>query len=550
MHSEEKLKVVPSERGVKLIHNPVLNKGTAFTLEERKILGLRGLLPPRVTEQELQVERVFTNLRSKPDDLERYLFLTSLQDRNENLFYKVVMSSLYEIMPLIYTPTVGKACQLYGHIYRRPRGLYLSKDDKGSIHEVLLNWPHKDARVIVVTDGERILGLGDLGTDGMGIPVGKLSLYTACAGIPPWQCLPVTIDVGTNNQSLLEDPLYLGAQQNRLRGQGYMEIIEEFLESIKRIFPKALIQFEDFATQNAFNLLHKYRDTYCVFNDDIQGTGSVAMAGIFSALRITGQRLEDQRFVFLGAGEAGIGIADTIVGAMTDLGVDKEKAKRTCWFVDSRGLVCRSREDLKSHKLKYAHDHQFVQSFQDVVELIKPTGIIGVSGQPGKFDQKVIEIMSSLNEQPMIFALSNPTSKSECTAEEAYRWSQGRAIFASGSPFQPVEFEGQMFYPGQGNNVYIFPGIGLGVLYSHASKVSDRMFQEAARVVSQCVTQDELDRGQIYPSIESIRDVSARIAAAVTTIAIEQGLSDLSLPENLLEDIKSHMYSPDYPEYI
>ncbi|MCB0668446.1 MAG: NAD-dependent malic enzyme [Saprospiraceae bacterium] len=550
MPSHKKDKIVPSERGVKLIHNPVLNKGTAFTAEERKILGLRGLLPPRVTSQELQVQRVISNLRSKADNLERYLYLTSLQDRNENLFYKVVMSHLSEIMPLIYTPTVGQACQLFGHIYRRSRGLYISMEDKGSIEEVLLNWPHNDARVIVVTDGERILGLGDLGTDGMGIPIGKLSLYTACAGIPPTQCLPVTIDVGTNNEALLEDPLYLGLQQNRARGQVYEELLEEFLGAVKKVFPYALIQLEDFATRNAFRLLHEYRDKISIFNDDIQGTGSVALAGLLSALRINGQKLENQKIVFLGAGEAGVGIADTIVDAIVDLGISPEVARAKCWLVDSQGLVCKSRSDLKKHKLPYAHEHQQTSTLLETVKALKPTTLIGVSGQPRQFTEEIIKEMSTCNERPIIFALSNPTSKSECTAEEAYRWSHGKAIFASGSPFDPVELGGKTYIPGQGNNVYIFPGIGLGVLYSHATRVTDRMFLEAARVVSACVSKEEMARGQIYPSIENIREVSARIAAAVTKVAIEEHLSDIVLPDNLLEDIKSYMYTPEYPEYI
>lgn len=550
MPSHKQDKIVPSERGVKLIHNPVLNKGTAFTAEERKILGLRGLLPPRVTSQELQVQRVISNLRSKADNLERYLYLTSLQDRNENLFYKVVMSHLSEIMPLIYTPTVGQACQLFGHIYRRSRGLYISMEDKGSIEEVLLNWPHNDARVIVVTDGERILGLGDLGTDGMGIPIGKLSLYTACAGIPPTQCLPVTIDVGTNNEALLEDPLYLGLQQNRARGQAYEELLEEFLSAVKKVFPYALIQLEDFATRNAFRLLHAYRDKISIFNDDIQGTGSVALSGLLSALKINGQKLENQKIVFLGAGEAGVGIADTIVDAIVDLGISPQVARSQCWLVDSQGLVCKSRSDLKKHKLPYAHDHLQTNTLLETVKALKPTTLIGVSGQPRQFTEEIIKEMSACNERPIIFALSNPTSKSECTAEEAYRWSHGKAIFASGSPFDPVELGGKTYIPGQGNNVYIFPGIGLGVLYSHATRVTDRMFLEAARVVSACVSKEEMERGQIYPSIENIREVSARIAAAVTKVAIEEHLSDIVLPDNLLEDIKSYMYTPEYPEYI
>jgi malate dehydrogenase (oxaloacetate-decarboxylating)(NADP+) len=543
-------KIVPSERGVKLIHNPVLNKGTAFTAQERKILGLRGLLPPRITSPELQVERIMVNLRSKSDDLERYLYLTALQDRNETLFYKTVITHLAEIMPLIYTPTVGQACQLYGHIYRRSRGLYITSEDQGQIEEIMLNWPHRDARVIVVTDGERILGLGDLGADGMGIPIGKLSLYTACAGIPPTQCLPITIDVGTNNESLLKDPLYLGLGQNRIRGQVYDELMDEFFQAADKVFPRALIQLEDFATKNAFGLLRKYRDSFCLFNDDIQGTGSVALAGLLSALRISRQKLADQKILFLGAGEAGVGIADTIVAAMVDSGISPPEAREKCWFVDSHGLVCDERTGLKTHKLAYAHPHELVATFMEAVRIIKPTAIVGVSGQPYQFTEEVIREMTRLNDHPIIFALSNPTSKSECSAEEAYCWSEGKAIFASGSPFESVTIKGKTLHPGQGNNVYIFPGIGLGVLYSRARRVSERMFLEAARIVSESVTGEELARGQIYPSIESIRDVSCRIAAAVTRVAVNERLSDKVLPENLEEDIQSYMYSPEYPEYL
>ncbi|NND06490.1 MAG: NAD-dependent malic enzyme [Saprospiraceae bacterium] len=545
-----KKSIVPAERGVKLIHNPVLNKGTAFTAEERKIFGLRGLLPPRIVSQKLQVKRVLENIRSKPDDLERYLYLTSLQDRNENLFYRVVMDYLSELMPIIYTPTVGLACQSYGHIYRRPRGLYISSQDKGSIKEILYNWPHRDARVIVVTDGERILGLGDLGTDGMGIPIGKLSLYTACAGISPTLCLPITIDVGTNNQVLLDDELYLGLRGNRLRGVEYQALLDEFITSCAQVFPRALIQLEDFATHNAFTLLNKYRHSTCLFNDDIQGTGSVALAGLLSATRITHQAFTDQKIVFLGAGEAGIGIADTIVEAMMDRGLSKEEARARCWFVDSQGLVCETRRDLQSHKRPFAHTHQPIDTFLEVVEQIKPSVIIGVSGQAQMFSEKVIRIMTANNDRPIVFALSNPTSKSECTAEQAYTWSEGRAIFAGGSPFNPVTIKDVTFYPGQGNNVYVFPGIGLGVLYSESTRVSDRMFLEAARIVSESVSLEELDKGMVYPSFTRIREVSAHIAEAVTHVAIDEGLTQKTLPENLVEDIRSHMYLPNYAEYL
>ena len=549
MNKKEKTIIVPPERGVKLIHNPVYNKGTAFTKTERKTFALRGLLPPRIVSQALQVKRVMSNIRAKSNDLERYLYLTALQDRNENLFYSATIANLAEIMPLIYTPTVGQACQSYGHIYRRPRGFYITKNDKGSIEEILMNWPHQDAAVIVVTDGERILGLGDLGTDGMGIPIVKLSLYSACAGIPPTLCLPITIDVGTNNEARLKDPLYLGLQQKRLRGQAYMDLMDEFFTAVKKVFPHALIQLEDFATKNAFNLLKKYKDSVCLFNDDIQGTGSIALAGLFSAIKISKQSLIDQKILFLGAGEAGVGIANTIASAMSGLGLTKEEARKKCWFVDSKGLVCDQREDLTEHKLLYAHEHPLIDNYLDAVKILKPTAIIGVSGQPGKFSKEILDEMAALNEHPIVFALSNPTSMSECTAEEAYTYTNGKAIFASGSPFNPVNFNGRTIYPGQGNNVYIFPGIGLGVLYSKAERVTERMFLEAAKVVSDAVSKEELLRGQIFPSVEKIRTVSSEIAAVVTRVAVEENLSNVILKENIAEDIRSFMYDPKYPEY-
>lgn len=538
---------VPKERGVKIIHNPVRNKGTAFDKRERKILGLRGLLPPRILDQDEQSLRIMENFHKKPDDLERYIYLTSLQDRNENLFYRVVIDHLETIMPIIYTPTVGQACQNYGHIYRRSRGLYLSYEDRGHFREILRNWPHPDARIIVVTDGGRILGLGDLGLNGMGIPIGKLSLYTACAGIHPTSCLPITIDMGTDNKALLEDPSYLGLQQRRVGKSEYEQVLDEFVEAVQEVFPKALIQLEDFATKNAFSFLHRYRDKVCLFDDDIQGTAAVALAGVFSALRITGGSLQNQRFLFLGAGEAGIGIGDIITAALVEEGLSEKEARHHSWFVDSRGLVCASRDDLAEHKQPYAHEHEPVQSFQEAVRQLQPTAIIGVSGQPGKFNEEVIRLMSELNERPIIFALSNPTANSECTAEEAYAGSDGRAIFASGSPFDPVEYKGNTFYPGQGNNAYIFPGIGLGTVYSEARLVTNRMFMEAARVVADCVSDEERQAGRIYPELNRIREVSARIAAAVARVAVEQGLSNQPLPEKLEEEIQEFMYEPSYP---
>jgi malate dehydrogenase (oxaloacetate-decarboxylating)(NADP+) len=536
------------KRGVDLLHDPVLNKGTAFTEAERDRLGLRGLLPARVSTQEGQMARVLENIRRKTSDIEKYIFLISLQDRNENLFYRVVMENLEEMMPLIYTPTVGQGCQEFGHIFRRPRGLYISFKDCGRVRQLLRNWPYRDIRMIVVTDGERILGLGDLGANGMGIPVGKLSLYTACAGIHPTQCLPVTLDVGTNNETLLKDPLYIGVPERRLRGAAYDELVDEFITGVQEIFPKACIQLEDFGNTNAFRLLHHYRNRACTFDDDIQGTAGVALAGVYSALRITGDKLSDHKFLFLGAGEAGIGIGDLIVTGLMAEGISEAEARLKCWFVDSKGLVVKSRTDLVEHKLPYAHDHVPVTDFLAAVESLKPTAIIGVSGMPRTFTKPVVEAMARLNRRPILFALSNPTSKSECTAEEAYTWSEGHAIFASGSPFPPVMYKGKAFVPGQGNNAYIFPGVGLGVIASEAARVTDEMFFVAAKTLADLVSEDDLGEGRIYPSLTRIRDVSAAIATAVANLAFQRGLTTMSRPANLAAHVKAQMYEPTYKE--
>lgn len=552
MKNEQGTTTIPADfpRGVNLLHDPVLNKGTAFTEAEREALGLRGLLPPHVQTQDEQVMRVMENLRLKTTDLERYIFLVSLQDRNETLFYRVVMDNLKEMMPIIYTPTVGLACQRFGHIFRRPHGLYLSVKDQGHIAEILQNWPHKDVRIIVITDGERILGLGDLGADGMGIPIGKLALYTACAGIAPTTCLPITIDVGTENEELLNDPIYIGLQQRRLRGASYDELLDEFMTAAQTVFPRAVIQLEDFANQNAFRLLSRYRDRACLFDDDIQGTGSVAMAGIYSALRLSGGKLADQRFLFLGAGEAGIGIADVIVTGLLDEGLSEADARQHCWFVDSKGLVVADRTDLVAHKRPYAHAHPFIADFLTAVETLRPTAIIGVSGMPKTFTKAVVEAMARFNERPIIFALSNPTSKSECTAEQAYTWSAGRAIFASGSPFDPVDYQGKTFVPGQGNNAYIFPGVGLGAIAAAARSVTDEMFFVAAKALAQQVTEADLALGRIYPALSRIREVSAHIAAAVAEVAYARDLSADAQPADLAAHIRSFMYQPVYHDYV
>ena len=536
-------------RGVKLLHDPVRNKGTAFTEAERDHLGLRGLLPPRVCTAAEQELRVIGNLRSKATDLERYLFLVSLQDRNETLFYRVVINHIEEIMPLIYTPTVGKACQEFSHIYRRPRGIYISLRDKGQVREVLGNWPHSNPRVIVVTDGERILGLGDLGAAGMGIPIGKLSLYTACAGIDPTLCLPVTLDVGTNNESLLNDPLYLGLEQRRERGPAYDELVEEFVSAVQETFPQAMVQLEDFGNLNAFRLLQQYRERLCLFDDDIQGTGAVALAGLLGALRITGADLADQRVLFYGAGQAGIGIGNTIVAALVAQGLNPEQARQRCWYFDSGGLLVSGRTAIPEQKKPFAHDHSAAEDFLEAVRSLQPTAIIGCAGQPGVFSEAVVRAMAAQQSRPIVFALSNPTSKAECTAEQAYRWSDGQAIFASGSPFEPVELGNHRFEPGQGNNAYIFPGVGLGAVASRTRQVTDEMFLAAARVLAEQVSDDDLALGRVYPRLDRIREVSALIGERVAAIAYRDGLAQREPPEDGLEDIRQHMFEPVYPHY-
>ncbi|MDJ0758422.1 MAG: NAD-dependent malic enzyme [Woeseiaceae bacterium] len=536
-------------RGVKILHDPVRNKGTAFTEAERDQLGLKGLLPPRVhtlAEQEL---KALSNIREKPTDLERYLYLVSLQDRNETLFYRVVLNNIEEIMPLIYTPTVGKACQEFQHIFRRSRGLYLSIQDRGRIRELMQNWPHKDARMIVVTDGERILGLGDLGADGMGIAIGKLALYTACAGIHPTHCIPIMFDVGTNNNALLDDPLYNGVERKRVRGEEYDALFAEFIEAANDVFPGVVIQLEDFGNVNAFRLLAEYRDRTCLFDDDIQGTGAVTVAGIISAMGLTGGDLSAQKLLFLGAGEAAVGTADIFSEALVQAGMPLEEARQRSFLFDTKGLVVASRPDLAAHKLPYAHDHPASDDFHQVIETLRPTAIIGLSGQPGLFTQQVVETMASINDRPIIFALSNPTVKAECTAEQAYTWSEGRAIFASGSPFDPVKFGNRTFVPGQCNNAYIFPGVGLGVVASHARSVTDEMFLASARTLAAQVSDADLERGRLFPSLSRIREVSAHIALEVAGIAYDRGLTDRERPENILEDIRDYMFRPIYPHY-
>jgi malate dehydrogenase (oxaloacetate-decarboxylating)(NADP+) len=534
--------------GYDLLRNPRLNKGTAFTEAERCAWGLEGLLPPAVTTLALQVARRHTEIAALKDDLQKYLVLSDLQARNETLYYAVLMSDPATYMPIVYTPTVGEACQKFGHIFRAPRGMYLPVSSRGRLKQLLSNWPEKDVRFIVVTDGERILGLGDLGAGGMGIPIGKLSLYTACAGVPPQYCLPIVLDVGTNNQVLLDDPLYQGLRKQRVRGEEYLAFIDEFVAAVDQLYPKCCIQWEDFANFNAVPILARYRDKICTFNDDIQGTAGVALAGIYGALRITGQKLSEQRFLFLGAGSAATGIAELISLAMAQEGMDLAAARRRNALFDINGLLVTSRTDLAGFQKPFAQEASPVSTFVQAVEALKPTGIIGVSTVPKLFNHDVIGAMARINQRPIIFPYSNPTSRSECSAEEAYRWSDGRAVFASGSPFPPVEIAGRHFVPGQGNNVYIFPAMGMAVFATEAKRVTEEMFIVAARAVAEQVTEENLSTGLIYPPQSDILNASLHVAERIAAYIFDQGSARVPRADDVRALIHARAYRPVYSE--
>ena len=533
--------------GTDLLHNPHLNRGSAFAQADRRALRIEGLLPPVADTLETQIARVHAQLAVLDNDLQRYLLLADLQSRNEVLFFAVLMSDPASFMPLVYTPTVGEASQKFDHIFRASRGMYLPITAKGRLRELLSNWPQPDVRFIVATDGERILGLGDLGVGGMGIPVGKLALYTACAGVPPQLTLPVMLDVGTNNQGLLEDPLYLGLRQNRARGAEYDAFIDEFVQTVQQMFPKSCLQWEDFANFNAVPILARYRDKICTYNDDIQGTAAVALAGMLAALRITGQKLTEQRILFLGGGSAGTGIAELISEAMSLQGLTIEQARGRHWLFDINGLIVRSRTDLAEFQKPFAHEHAPVKAFVEAVEAIKPTAIIGVSAVPKLFTQPVIEAMARINERPIVFPYSNPTSRSECTAEEAYKWSNGRAVFASGSPFPPVQIDGKTLVPGQGNNVYIFPAMGMAVLATEAKRVTEEMFIIAAHAVAEQVTEANLAVGLIYPPTSNILDASLHTASRIAEYIFDHNLAGVPRPGNIEAHVRSRAYKPVYP---
>jgi malate dehydrogenase (oxaloacetate-decarboxylating)(NADP+) len=537
-------------RGTDLLHDPRHNKSTAFSEEEREKLGLLGLLPEGIDDLDTQLRRALAQLDGKTTNLERYIYLSQLQDTDETLFYRVLMSDPARFMPIVYTPTVGEACQKFGHLFRRPRGLYLSIKRKGRLREILQNWPERDVRCIVVTSGERILGLGDLGANGMGIPIGKLALYTAAGGVPPQYTLPVLIDAGTNNETLLSDPLYLGLKQTRIPDAELDDFVDEFVAAVESLFLGALIQFEDWAGADAIRLLERYRERVCCFNDDVQGTAAVALAGILGALRITGTPLAVQRFLFLGAGSASVGTADLLAKAMRDEGVPENEVHSRVALFDRKGLVTADREMLHDYQRPFAQRHAPIADFVAAIEELRPTGIIGLSTVGGAFDQRVIEAMARVNERPMIFAYSNPTSRSECTAEQAYTWSAGRAVFAGGSPFAPVTFEGRTFTPGQGNNVYVFPAVGMAVFATGARRVTDEMFIAAASAVAEQVTPSDIAVGLVYPPVSGILETELRVAARVAEVIFDRGLARVKRPADILAFIRSKAYVPRYRSLV
>ena len=533
-------------KGYSFLYNPRRNKGTAFTKSERQKYGLMGILPDAIESMETQIMRVQEQIENLNKPINKYIYLTGLLDTNETLFFKTLISDPAKYLPLVYTPTVGEACQRLGHISRRPRGLFISIKNKNKIETILKNWPVKDVRFIVVTDGQRILGLGDLGICGMGIPIGKLALYTACAGVPPELTLPIVLDAGTDNEMFLNDPLYPGIKQKRVTGKAYDDFVQSFVNAITKIYPRVCIQWEDFAGVNAIRILDKYRDKICTFNDDIQGTAAIAVAGFIAVSRLLDKPFKEQKFLFLGAGAAAFGIADMLVKKFQRDGLSEEEAYNRCWMFDVNGLLVKSRTDIAEHQKAFAHDSEPSNDFAASILKIKPTAIIGVSTVGGAFTQQVIENMSSINERPIIFPYSNPTSHSECTAEQAYKWSKGKAIFASGSPFAPVTYEGKTFTPGQGNNVFIFPALGLAIYATEAKRVTDEMLLTASEAVAEQITEEDFSKGLIYPPINNIREVSVNVAVKIAEEIFRSGLARVTKPKNIRKFIKSKMYEPVY----
>lgn len=547
-------------RGVDLLEYPSLNKDTAFTEEERDLFGLRGLLPPRITTIEEQVALEIEHVRCKSDDLEKYIGLAALHDRNEVLFYRVLVENLDEFMPIVYTPTVGRACQQFSHIFRRARGLWITPDDIGRIPTLLRNARQEEVKLIVVTDNERILGLGDQGAGGMGIPVGKLALYTAGAGLHPSKTLPVSLDVGTDRQELLDDPLYLGYRHPRVRGSAYDEFVEAFVEGVSRVFPHVVLQWEDFKQHNAIRILDRYRHRITCFNDDIQGTGGVVLGGIFAGLRKLDYPLCRQRFLFLGAGAAGIGIARLVRLAMRQEGASEKTIQEAIAMVDTQGLLFDGRtvleEDKKPFALRssemglYGFGSSSHYDLETVVRHFKPSILIGTSGVPGAFTEDVIREMAKHVPSPMIFPLSNPTSKTEATPADIMRWTEGKALVATGSPFPPVEYQGVLHVFGQANNVFVFPGIGLGAIVSVAHEISDEMFLVAARALGESISDERLAQGSLYPKGSDLRQVTRHVAIAVVRKARDCGIGRAYRDDLIETKVDEEMWFPEYVSYL
>ena len=533
-------------RGIAVLQDPKLNKSTAFTEQEKQALGLVGLVPDVTESEDLQLQRVNLQLAQKPTDLERYIYLMNLLDHDETLFYRTLMSDPARFLPIVYDPTIGEACLKFGHIYRQARGMYLSIARRGKVKDILKNWPEKDVRVICVTDAGRILGLGDLGANGMGIPIGKLQLYTACAGVPPQYLLPMYIDAGTNNEEYLHDPLYLGMRKARPSTEELYSFVDEFVQAVQEVFPKCCIHFEDWTGVDAVHLLQRYRDKYCVYNDDVQGTAGIVLAGMINAAKIKGKKLSDEKYLFLGAGSAGIGLADLLCSAMTQEGLSLKEAQSHVYMFDINGLLEDTRKDLVDFQKPYAHKHAATRDFVAAIEDIKPTTIIGVSTVGGTFTQQVIEAMSRVNERPVVLALSNPTDHAECTPEQAYTWSKGKAIYAAGVQFPPVHYQGQTFLPGQANNFYIFPAVGMAIFATQASRVTDEMFIEAARAVADQVPSDLLKQGLLYPLQSNILETEIQTAARVANLVFDSGLARVPRPNDLVAFIRQHVYRPEY----
>jgi malate dehydrogenase (oxaloacetate-decarboxylating)(NADP+) len=535
-----------TKRGIELLHEPSLNKSTAFTEAEKQALGLVGLVPDVTETQELQLQRVLLQLSKKDTDLERYIYLNNLLDHNETLFYRTVMSDPARFLPIVYDPTIGEACLKFGHIYRQPRGMYLSITRRDKVKDVLKNWPQKDVRFICVTDGGRILGLGDLGANGAGIPIGKLQLYTACAGVPPQYLLPMYLDAGTNNEQYLHDPLYLGMRKTRPATADLYSFVDEFVEAVQQVFPKCCIHFEDWTGADAVHLLKRYRDKYCVYNDDVQGTAGITLAGMINAAKIKGTKLKDEKYLFLGAGSAGIGLADLLCSALVAQGMSLKEAQSRVYMFDINGLLEASRTDLLDFQKPYAHQHAPTRDFIAAIESIKPTTIIGVSTIGGAFNQKVIETMARINERPVILALSNPTEHAECTAEQAYTWSKGKAIYAAGVQFAPVHYNGQTFLPGQANNFYIFPAVGMAIFATQAKRVTDEMFIEAGQAVADQVPSDLLKQGLLYPLQSNILEAEIQTAARVAKLVFDSNLATVPRPSDMVAFIRKQVYKPEY----